>query len=484
MFNRIALIVALLFPTFAGAATINVNSTMSEATIQGLINGGTSGDTVVFAAGTYNLASNGGNSNNAALVAKAGLTYTGPTSGSPAHFVATGGYPLMYFSGTTVSIQYLTFDTGVLFIEDHTTSATIDNNTFQNQQCGTTASAVNAIFVNGGINSSDISFNTFLNIGASCFTHFVDDMGAGGITMYAFHAVTITHNTFTNVIEGIDIPDEGGGGYDGASSTINDNTATGIHRIFIEILGTGTIPSGLEVARNNWSNPLNPWAVNFCLSLTAGLDMIVHDNVCNGNLNTPSASPYGIEIAGVSTQAYNNIVEGYFESGFAIGNTGSGGISITNNHICGPTMFAGGSGSGSTPVVGNANGFLSWEDVAQGSGPYTGNTTSNALICGGSPTVTSIAIHPGTPPTIHPSVTQPFTCTATYSDSSTAPCTSPIWASSIPANASVNSSTGVALGVAVGSTVINATASGKTSNNVTLTVTSAPANQPFEIGAF
>lgn len=159
----------------------------------------------------------------------------------------------------------------------------------------------------------------------------------------------------------------------------NNNTFTGIHRIAIELLGTSTNPSGLEVAYNNYSNALNPWAYTFGLSLTDGQNMIVHDNVLNGNNNQPGYVPYAVEIAGHNSSAYNNTLEGYWGWGFAIGASAVNGISIQNNTICGPAMAVA-SASGSNPVAGNANGFISWE-LSAGAGTFTGNTTSSALTC-------------------------------------------------------------------------------------------------------
>lgn len=381
-------ILALLLTPFAGAAVINVNSGMSEATIQGLINGGTSGDTVSFAPGTYNLASNGGNSDGAALNLKAGLIYTGPTSGSPAVLAGTGLYPMMYFSGTTVSILHLTFDNAFIFLEDHTTSATIDNNIIQNMPvCNTTASQTTGIFIAGGINNSDISFNTFSHIGDNCQAIGNDSQGAGGIVFFAFHNLTITNNTFDHVREGIDVPISTGGSYDCAGGHFNNNTFTNMVRMGIELLGSSSKPSGLEVAFNNFSQPLNPYFPSFGYSLTAGVNMIFHDNVSNSNGST-GTGPYGVEIAGISTQAYSNIVEGAWAAGFSIGNTSA--ISITNNNICGPNMNANPS-SGSTPSVGNANGFISWQGSA-GAGPnsFTGNTTSSASACGSTTVVAPV----------------------------------------------------------------------------------------------
>jgi hypothetical protein len=361
----------------ASGHVIQIDPSMSESVIQNSINGGHAGDTVSFAAGTYNLPSNGSNPNGAALNLVAGLTYTGP-SGSPAHLVGTGSYPLMYFAGTTVTIEYFTFDNGSIFLEDRVTSATIDYNTFENIDCGTNAAQTVAIFVAGGLNNSDISYNTFQNIGQTCNAEYQDVQGAGGIQMYGFHNLTITHNNFATIYEGIAIVISNSVEFDGAGGHINYNTFTGVHRIAIEMLGTSTNPSGLEVAYTNYSNALLPWAYTFGLSLTAGQNMIVHDNVMNGNNNQPGYVPYAVEIGGVNSSAYNNVLEGYWGWGFAIGTNSS--INISNNHICGPSMAAAAPASGSNPVAGNAGGFISWEANAA-TGTFTGNTTSSALTC-------------------------------------------------------------------------------------------------------
>jgi hypothetical protein len=383
LLNLLMVLVSVVTPMKAQTVTssvIQIDPSMSESAIQSKINEGHTGDTVAFAAGIYNLPSNGSNSNGAALKLAAGLTYTGPPSGLPAHLIGTGGYPLMYFSGKTITIEYLMLDNGSLFLENGVTSATVDNNTFENIDCGVNASQTSGVFVAGGLNDSDISYNKFQNIGHNCNSQYQDSEGAGGITLYGFHNLTITHNIFNTVYEGIDVPISGGGGYDGAGGHINYNTFTGIHRIAVELLGTSTNPSGLEVAYNNYSDALNPWAYTFGLSLTAGRDMIVHDNVLNGNNNKPGYVPYAVEIAGINSSAYNNTLKGYWGWGFAIGASAVDGISIENNNICGPAMSAA-PASGSNPVSGNANGFISWESNA-GTGTFTGNTTSPTLTCG------------------------------------------------------------------------------------------------------
>lgn len=370
---------------------IQVDPSMSPSDIQGKINGGHAGDTVVFAPGTYNLPANGSNpGNGAALVIPAGLAVVGPSTGAQAILVGAGGYDLVYFSGPGVTLQYLVFNNGGLYLEDGTTSAEIQYNTFENMDCTYSQTfQTSAIFVAGGINSSDISYNTFQNLGATCAGQFNPDAGTGGLQLYGFHNLTVEHNSFKGVSgDGIAIAISGtGGAYDDAGGHINSNTFTGMHRIAVEMLGTSTKPSGLEVAYNNYSNAYNPWALTYGLSLTAGQNMTVHDNIINANI--PSCSdpnnsgcyiPYGVEIAGVNSSAYNNTVEGYWGWGFAIGASAVGGISVTNNTICGPAMAAD-PASGSSPPSGNANGFIAWE-ANTGAGTFTGNTTSSALTCG------------------------------------------------------------------------------------------------------
>jgi hypothetical protein len=366
----------LLLPSAQGAI-FKVNAKMSVAKIQSEMNRAAVGDTVDFAPGIYNLASNGSNSNGAALRLVAGVTYTGPQFGEPARLIGTGRYPLMYFSGRRVTIEYLVFDNGPLFLEDRVTNATIVNNVFENIDCGSVASQTTAIFIAGGLNDSDISYNRFQNIGQTCNSQYQDKQGAGGIGLFGFHNLAITHNSFNTVYEGIGITISNSDEYDGVGGNISHNVFSGIHRIAIEILGTNTNPNGLEVAYNRYSDALLPWAYTFGFSLTAGLNMIVHDNVITGNKNKPGYVPYAVEIAGINTRAYNNVIEGYWEWGFAIGNAKN--MSITNNHICGPAMAA--HSPNQDAVSGNAKGFVSHESTPRPGTVVSGNTTSANLTC-------------------------------------------------------------------------------------------------------
>lgn len=84
----------------------------------------------------------------------------------------------------------------------------------------------------------------------------------------------------------------------------------------------------------------------------------------------------------------------------------------------------------------------------------------------------SIAVTPNAPSTPK-GLTQQFTATGTFSDTSTADLTSSVsWTSGTPASATINGSSGLANALAAGGTLITAT-SGSVSGSTTLTVTPA-----------
>lgn len=353
---------------------------MSAAAIQSTIKRCVFGDTVRFASGTYNLTYNPSNPQGAAFNLNAGVTYLGPTSGSPAILSGTGGYFLMaaYVGTMGVTIRNLTFSGGGIYFGGAVSNVKVENNTFGNidSTYGNWTTRA-AIFIETSAADSDFSYNTFSNIGQTANGQYQDSNGAGGIDSYGLHNTTIEHNTFDRVDEGISINFDNS---DGFGVKIEYNTFTQWHRIAIETLACNA--SGLEIAYNNVSNALNPWALTFGLSMTCGSGALVHDNIVNANVR-PSCSasycyvPYGIEIAGNNTHAYNNVVEGYWEWGFAIGNATN--MSITSNYICGPAMAA--NSHNQTPVLGNAKGFVSYETDPQRGTVVSGNTISANLTC-------------------------------------------------------------------------------------------------------
>ena len=123
---------------------------------------------------------------------------------------------------------------------------------------------------------------------------------------------------------------------------------------------------------------------------------------------------------------------------------------------------------------------ISTSGLATGVGTGTINITatlgnivsSNDPLTVTAPTLVSIAVTPSSP-SIAKGLTQQFTATGTYSDSSTQNITSTVtWASATTATATITSG-GLATGVAAGSSIITATLNGITSPNDTLTVTAA-----------
>lgn len=91
----------------------------------------------------------------------------------------------------------------------------------------------------------------------------------------------------------------------------------------------------------------------------------------------------------------------------------------------------------------------------------------------GAPTPVSNAVTPS-PGSVVVGSTLSMTCTTTFSDSSTAACSSPVWSVVTGTAATINSSTGVVTGVSVGSVTVQAIASSLTSPAVTVNVTATP----------
>jgi hypothetical protein len=117
------------------------------------------------------------------------------------------------------------------------------------------------------------------------------------------------------------------------------------------------------------------------------------------------------------------------------------------------------------------------------SGVATGTTGITATLSGvTSPSDTlnvtaavlqSIAVTPATLPNLPKGLTQQFTATGHFSDSSTQDLTTPVTWSASGSAATINSSTGLATGVSVGTSMITASQGTITSSGVTLNVTAA-----------
>ncbi len=352
--------------TVSSGYAVQVNPSMSMSQIQDAINDSEPGDTVAFAAGTYNLSYPG-------LRLQPGRTYLGTTAGGTI-LSGSGGFDLMTFYGSGLTLQNFTFNGGGLYLGGPVSSVKVENNTFENIGAPYTNWTTEiAIFMDTSAANSDFSHNTFKNIGGSLLTEFVDECFSSGIFGYGLSNVTIEYNNFDTFNEGIHIFYDN---LDGENVHINDNTFVQGHRIAIEM--QDSLAGGLEVAFNKISEPLNAWALTYGISMAAtsqsGTGVIVHDNVVDGD--TPVGAgctgsgcyyPYGIEAWGTGTQIYNNTIEGLWNHGVAIGVALD--LSVKSNSICGPNMAAN-------------NTFVDFEYGSEPGTTISGNSTSSSMSCG------------------------------------------------------------------------------------------------------
>ncbi len=347
---------------------LQMQPSMTEAQIQAAINASAPGDMLHFNAGVYRIPG----TPSVGLRLLPGRSYVGSTNGA-AVLLGTGGYPVMTFAGSGVVIQNLTFDTGGLDLVGPVTGVKVEYNTFQNiDAVYVNWTTTEAIFIDTSIAGSDISYNHFRNIGKSVLSAFQDRSNAGGIQGYGISSTTINYNTFDNFDEGMHFFFDR---LDGRGVKIEHNTFTNGHRIAIELQDSKA--GDVEVAYNTISNPLNGWALTYGLSIATNgsTGLSVHDNVINANNPVAPACTgsgchygYGIEAAGINTRVFNNVVEGNWANGLAIGI--SQGLSAVNNIMCGPAM--------------SRNGYIVNELGAQPGTSLQGNVLTPAAVCDGS----------------------------------------------------------------------------------------------------
>lgn len=147
------------------ATTWNITSIQTTSAIQSVITGASAGDTVSFAAGTYNIT--------AGLNLKCGITYTGPgatpstailnatfTRESASIFNLSSGSGFANPCTTPTTIQYLKFENaGGINVQTSFTNLTIQFNQFTNIPCCNGGAPDTAIFFNGGSASSNTAQN-------------------------------------------------------------------------------------------------------------------------------------------------------------------------------------------------------------------------------------------------------------------------------------------------------------------------------------
>ncbi len=345
------------------ASTITIAPSEVQSQIQASINNSHVGDTISFQAGTYNLSH---------LRLQAGRIYLGATNGQTI-IHGTGGYALIDFYGTGLTIQHFIFDGGGLHLGGAVSGAMVEYNTFRNISFGANGqtewpnwTATVGIFIDTSASNSDLSHNIFQNLSSQILYQSSDkNLGVSGIFGYGFSNTTMNNNTFDTVNEGIKIFFDYA---DGKNVHINNNTFTNVHRMAIEMQHWSS--AGLEVAYNNISKPLAPWKLTFGISAAlGGTNTTIHDNIVDDQLPSVCGAGcwvgIGIEAWGNATKVMNNTVRGYWEAGIAVG--ASTNLLVENNVICGPDMGG--------IFVSNENPYAHPGEV------FANNKTSTATYC-------------------------------------------------------------------------------------------------------
>jgi hypothetical protein len=378
----------------AGAATYKVQAGQSRSMIQRVISGASPGDTVSFAAGTYNLTSG--------LTLKCGVTYTGPVT-TPATAILSasfdrGSADIFYLPrGCTspTTIAYLGFqNTGGIFIVTTNSGLTITHNQFSNLPCCQSQTSSPAIYFEGGENPKDptaqilsnatVTWNTFGDP-SSCLgpekgpeptpqivpmlDYFEDKAGicAGVIVESSTDGLTISNNKFVHLGEGVhficvsdphpdpNLPDPKGpceppNGLTTRNVTAQYNDFSGIHRIAWE--EQPQVSKNILFEYNSYHDPTNPFFGNFDLSFACcdtGATVpgaVVTNNVLIQNVPTlaekvlgkdPSYIGYGIEAWGNGAKYNNNFVEGLNNADMISWGFGELPWEIKNNYVCSPT---------------------------------------------------------------------------------------------------------------------------------------------------
>jgi hypothetical protein len=390
-------------PAGCGGPTINLNSGMSQSTLQSTISSAPSCALVIFAAGTYNIT---GTLN---IPCSSRLTLTGPNT-TPATAIMNPSFtdlPIFNLSDCTgVSIEYLNFTKtqSIKFNLDPGTWCANGCLISHNQFTGLTAQLPNGNGGNTGpacdsgggtqgncdspgdtaltfssnsanacpgcsyLTNTTITYNQFGDA-SSCLTpaDVMDgttyDYGGNcaGIQFYtAINGVTVEYNNFVHVEEGFHVMCGPVGGDDCSGSsawtfdnfTADYNDFSGIHRFGAEMQLQGS--SNVHFDSNSFHTPTAPWAWTFgvsnaCCAGLQGSAMTAPGMTNIGNLliaEQPSAGvATGSNYIGMADESWGN--GALYENNVVQGNWQNGfewayitNGQITNNIVCGAQMAA------------------------------------------------------------------------------------------------------------------------------------------------
>jgi Chitobiase/beta-hexosaminidase C-terminal domain/Right handed beta helix region/Bacterial Ig-like domain (group 2) len=383
-------------PTGCGGPTIDLNSGMSESTLQSTISSAPTCALIVFAAGTYTISSP------VNIPCSSKLTLTGPaawptTAILNATFTKHDIFTLSGCSGIT--IDYLHFqNTGGIYITTPAAGITIEHDQFSNLPGDETQGSDSGVYIQGSgqntLSNTVISWNAFgsPNDCNGVMTQLTDQGGLCNGIMWQSTAngLTMENNTFLHLENGIKLVCIGSCGPPSSITenniTIKNNDFQQIHRIGIEMQPQPS--SNVAIQYNSFSNNTNGywssmgWSHPCCDTGATAPAVMDTDNVliANNPPVTPPANeyiPFAIEFWGNGAQGDRNLIQGYWANGITWG-YGAGSWEIKDNTICGPAMA-------------KNNWYISNEEHQSNPPTQSGNTMS--------PTCQAM---PSTAPTISP----------------------------------------------------------------------------------
>jgi hypothetical protein len=453
--NKFMVLLVLSTSVPALATTYTIQAGSSSATIQGIVNtaGSATGNTVMFSAGSYSLAST------VILPCSNGTVYTGPNVGVVTQVnmpsavltsTVTTNYALQTNSNGTsftgnqgCTIQYLAFSgtQGGIYVTHPSSGILIQDNYFTlNDPPVGGGQSLQAIYLDGdhdagsdpstGASYISILWNVFYN---NCARINAEGGGNGNVDSGGYCAATIvsaynnhlvwSNNTVNSIEEGLKLLEQGVQQQTSMNADVENNNMRGNSRIMIETQqdtnGVGTY------SHNAFYQPNNPNNYTFELSMpeftaSAAPTHSANDNVYIGNVpitgETGSGAHYGIglELWGAGSIATNSLFQGgngpescgagYGCSGWniVVGEPFTN-ATITGNYFSGSDAWTG--------TVNDLNNALTYEDNGSSSNP--GLVISSNTVVQTSTTIPTVA------PTITPASSSTGTV-VTLSDSDTA----------------------------------------------------------------
>ena len=341
--------------TGCGGPTINVNSSMSQSTLQSTISSASSCALIVFAAGTYNIS--------APVNIPCNVTITGPTA-SPATAILAATYTKnsIFSVGkctTPVTIGYLHFEnTGAIYVTAPMSGITITQNQFTHLPGDEDQFADMGIYFDGNqggtITNATVTHNTFGDP-TSCTGVMSQNTDDGGDCIGVFfqgdlNGITVENNIFTHLEEGFHVLCygnlcAGAGSPTWTNFTAQWNDFNNIHRIAAEMQPQNA--TNVVIQYNSYENAFAPstFSMGFSLACCAGISgatvPYINNNVLLANV-APAGEyiAYAIEWWGNGAQANNDVIQGYWANGIVWG-MGGPPWEVENSIIEGPYMSGG-----------------------------------------------------------------------------------------------------------------------------------------------